>query len=122
MTLYQYVVSLTILYELIRPARFSAGCIARLYLYSFISTVTPDLNSTVILSSKTATFSISRLISCSSYSARAVDCFFRNVLISAMRFLSSSRLIIQRKLNTTYSVQRGKTHYILTFSILYYII
>ena len=40
--------------------------------YSFTSTVMPDLNSTVNLSSLTVTFSINRRISCSSYSVMAV--------------------------------------------------
>lgn len=66
-------------------------CLVSFYPYSLTSTVTPDLNSAVNLSSKIVTFSISCRMSCSSYSLMAVGCSLRNVLRSAIRFLSPSR-------------------------------
>ncbi len=63
-------------------------------LCSSTSTVTPDLNSTefVFVDGDFFNRPPNKLLM---YSARAVGCFFRNARISAMRFLSLSRLAFQ---------------------------
>ena len=58
--------------------------------YLFSSSVMPDLNLKISLSSKTVIFSISLLTICSSYSVTRFVCICRNCRISSIRFLNIS--------------------------------
>ena len=58
--------------------------------YLISSSVMPDLNSKIRLSSKTVIFSISLLTICSSYSVTRLVCDCRNCRISSIRFLNIS--------------------------------
>ena len=58
--------------------------------YLLSSSVMPDLNLKISLSSKTVIFSMSLLAICPSYSVTRLDCVCRNCRISSIRFFNIS--------------------------------